>query len=357
VRGRCVISLAAVCLLAFEGWALAQDAGAGDAAQADAAPRDGALSDANEGPTPDPIPPDRLPVVETSLGAEAVEIGEVLSLVVSISHDEGGDRSHLRGVERLGGFEVIERQRSEAAAAGEPERIELSLMAFEAGEHEIPPFEIMVVLTDGRTGSVRTNAHQVRVTDPLANEPDPQVRSDHSPLDVLTTDRRALWAFGILVGLLAAALLGLAIERYRRRRARRPDAGPPPPPPRPAEEVALEKLDALASSDLLETDRIKEFHVGVSESVREYFGGRYDFDSLELTTEELVAELDKVTMRGISREEAIVFLGETDLVKFAKWRPDVDHSRSLLDKAYDIVRRTTAAEVLMNQEGGRRGSA
>ena len=65
-------------------------------------------------------------------------------------------------------------------------------------------------------------------------------------------------------------------------------AGPkPPPPPRPPEEVALEKLGAVKTSGMLERGEIKEFHISVSEAIREYLGGRYGFDSLELTTEEL----------------------------------------------------------------------
>ena len=96
---------------------------------------------------------------------------------------------------------------------------------------------------------------------------------------------------------------------------------------------------------MLERGEIKELHVAVSEAVREYLGGRYGFDSLELTTEELLGEVDRVALRGIGREELVAFLGETDMVKFAKWRPDEERSRQLLASAYDIVRRTTAAEM------------
>ena len=65
-------------------------------------------------------------------------------------------------------------------------------------------------------------------------------------------------------------------------------AEPTVPPPRPPEEVAFEKLEAAERSGWLEEGEVKLFHVAVSEAVREYLGGRYGFDSLEQTTEELL---------------------------------------------------------------------
>jgi hypothetical protein len=287
--------------------------------------------------------------VRTSLEVEQVELGALATMSIDVTYREG-DRVHLKGIRRLGRFEVLERRRVERPEPREgqdeaetpSERIELDLMAFEAGELELPAVELMVVLGDGRTGTVHTEPLRLEVTDPLANEHDPQPRGDHAPVPVFTTDRRALWAGGILGALLLAGLLGLAAERLRARRKPRP--GPPPPPPRPPEEVALEKLRAAERSGMLEAGEVKAFHIAVSEAVREYFGGRYGFDSLELTTEELLDELEHAVLRGITRDEVVTFLGETDMVKFAKWRPDVERSEALLRAGYDIVRRTTAAE-------------
>jgi hypothetical protein len=109
--------------------------------------------------------------------------------------------------------------------------------------------------------------------------------------------------------------------------------------------VAFEKLDAVRDGDLLEKGEIKEFHVAVSEAVREYLGGRYGFDSLEMTTEELTEVMTGIAVRGVTERELRAFLRDTDMVKFAKWRPEESHCREVLDRAYEIVRRTTAAEL------------
>ncbi len=324
------------------------DAGLSDEGSADAGARvvdgdvvaDGDI-EATE-PEPDPIPPERLPEVEASLEAEEVELGQIIRMNIAVTY-QPGDRVHLRDRSRLGQLEILDSRRVEnEEEAGPSEIIELELICFEVGEIEVPAMELMVVLSDRRTGSVETEPLSVRVADPLANEHDPQPRSDHEPRPVYTTDHRAIWAGAIIGGLLLAVLLGLALERWRSRR--KPKPGPPPPPPRPPEEIAFEKLEAARRSRMLEEGEVKAFHIAISEAVREYLGGRYGFDSLEMTTKQLVLELDQSTLRGITRAELHEFLRETDMVKFAKWRPDEEQSRELLDRAYDIVRRTTAAE-------------
>lgn len=301
-------------------------------------------------PAAPPIPAERLPRVEASLGEEQVELGEVIPLTISVFNQEQGDRVHLRDRRRFGDLELVGRperreptnEESESGQSSPSLVMELDLISFEVGRVEVPPIELMVVLDDGRTGSVSTEPLSIRVTDPLGNENDPQPRVDHPPRPVLTTDQRALWVGGFLLALLLAAFVGALIGQLRARA--KPKPVPPPPPPRPPEEVALEKLKAIERSGWLEEGEIKTFHVAVSEALREYLGGRYGFDSLELTTEELVAQLEEVTLRGVTMTELREFLRETDMVKFAKWRPEVDRSRALLESAYDIVKRTTQAE-------------
>jgi hypothetical protein len=350
-----LVALALVILLASP--VLAQDGGAPDAAAGargverdggapDAGAPDAGAPDGDGGAVPDagpePIPVDRLPRVEVALDRDEVELGQVVRLRLSVSY-QPGDRVHLRDRSLLGPLEILGSSRQVGHGDQEPsEVIELELIGFEVGDLEVPGVELMVVLSDGRTGTVSTDPQRLTITDPLANEPDPQPRGDHDPRPVYTTDRRALWAVGIITSLLLAVLLGLALERWRSRRKPRP--APPPPPPRPPEEVALEKLREAERSGLLEAGEIKAFHIAISEALREYLGGRYGFDSLEMTTKELVLQLDQATLRGITRTELQEFLRETDLVKFAKWRPDVERSKDLLGQAFDIVNRTTAAE-------------
>src|SRR5207248_1436644 len=67
----------------------------------------------------------------------------------------------------------------------------------------------------------------------------------------------------------------------------------PGPPPRPAHEIALERLDRLGAYGFLENADNRPFYFAVSEIIRDYLGGRFGFDSLELTTDELMEELTR----------------------------------------------------------------
>jgi len=136
--------------------------------------------------------------------------------------------------------------------------------------------------------------------------------------------RRSWW--GVILGALAAIILGaVAVAAWRRYR-RRPRAGPAAPvvpaiPEEPPYDRALRELESLLAGGLLATGRIKEFHIALSEIIKRFLAGRYRFDALDRTTEEVVADLtrsgaDPSLMRGASQ-----LLGACDLVKFAKHRP------------------------------------
>src|SRR6185295_5227365 len=122
----------------------------------------------------------------------------------------------------------------------------------------------------------------------------------------------------------------LVVRRLRGRVIYRPG-----PPPRPAHEVAMEKLDRLGAYGFLEDADNRPFYFSVSEVIREYLGARYGFDSLELTTDELVAQLKRAAKNelGLTEGEITGWLSACDLVKFAKISPTVAEARGALETA------------------------
>jgi hypothetical protein len=141
------------------------------------------------------------------------------------------------------------------------------------------------------------------------------------------------------LGLCAAALGGLltwlVVRRLRARVIVRPG-----PPPRPAHEIALEKLDRLGQYGFLEDADNRPFYFAVSEVIREYLGGRFGFDSLELTTDELIEELRRAAGRELILGEISGWLAACDLVKFAKISPSATEARGTLETALRIVTST-----------------
>lgn len=211
----------------------------------------------------------------------------------------------------------------------------LGVAAYEPGDFEIPAVELTYFGADGTVKSVRTQPVPITIKSLLANEPEPKLKDNAEPVPVRQRDYLLLY----IAGGLAAAGLGAAIALIvrRRLRARRPAA--PPVPPRPAHLVAMEKLDRLGTR-LADGGDLRPFYFELSETIREYLGGRFGFESLELTTEELMTAMRKVPVdatRGLLGSELEGWLSGCDLVKFAKLSPSAEQARGALETAIRMV--------------------
>jgi len=104
----------------------------------------------------------------------------------------------------------------------------------------------------------------------------------------------------------------------------------------------MEKLDRLGGL-LAEGGDLRPFYFELSEAIREYLGGRFGFESLEMTTEELVAAMRRVPLesaRGVVGSEIEGWLSSCDLVKFAKVSPSAEQARGALETAIRMVAAT-----------------
>ncbi len=291
--------------------------------------------------TAEKIPAEKMPVLELEVRPKEVAVGEVIHWSLEVRR-LAEHSVHLSSGASFGDLELREK-RAETVPAEDgwvTETLDVELLGFAAGEHEIPEQTLSVVDEAGRIVKVTTPGARVVVKSLIANEPEPELKADQGPgVSVYQKDYTLVWVLSILGGALVVALLTL-LGRYLWSR-RRPRPGPPPPPPRPAEEIALEKLEALERAGLVEEGRLKEYHVRMSEAVREYLGNRYGFDSLEMSTQELRAALKRTHIETWAFERACELLEETDLVKFAKYVLGEEESKTLLARAVDLVRRTT----------------
>ncbi|MGB7474992.1 MAG: hypothetical protein WBM26_02180, partial [Polyangiales bacterium] len=79
-------------------------------------------------------------------------------------------------------------------------------------------------------------------------------------------------------------------------------------------------------------------------------GRRYGFHGLESTTDEIASQLDLAKSLAVAPAEVIGFLGQCDLVKFAKASLADDASRTLIEDALALVNRTRPSAV--RHDGG-----
>jgi hypothetical protein len=172
--------------------------------------------------------------------------------------------------------------------------------------------------------------------------------------DIAITDikgiyKAPIWWWGIFRWvLLALAIAGIGIGGYylisylRRRYGDVPAVVVPTEPLRPADEVALEKLDAIREQKIWQSGQVKEYYTQLTDVVREYIARRFEVSSTEQTSDETLRAMrvlltDKKELYDNLRK----MLTLADLVKFAKWTTTPDENEISLRNAYTFVKETS----------------
>ncbi len=207
----------------------------------------------------------------------------------------------------------------------------------------LPPLPIAVARANNEYITICTAPHAIVVDDPIANELDPKVKPNPP-----ARQQREDWplarmlAVGVPIGG-ALALLGALLHRWW---SRRPKLAPPAPKI-PPWVTALEGLERVRRSDLLEQGKRGEHFDRVSDIIRRYLGARYGFDTLpegynglETTTGEMLELLQRVRPPIAEMTRIKEFLDDCDLVKFARFTPDNTQCLETLARGEAIVRRT-----------------
>jgi hypothetical protein len=187
--------------------------------------------------------------------------------------------------------------------------------------------------------------------------------TDIAITDIKDIHTPPIWWWGILRWVvLALAIAGLGVGAYyliRWIRANYTDdkihikVQKKQVPTRPAEEIALEKLDAIREAKIWQTGQVKEYHTQLTDVVREYIALRFNINSTEQTSDETLQAI-----RGLLTDKRELFedlrkmLTLADLVKFAKWTSTADENELSLRSAYVFVKETTppAEEVTPNTQ-------
>jgi hypothetical protein len=118
---------------------------------------------------------------------------------------------------------------------------------------------------------------------------------------------------------------------------------------RPADEVALEKLDIIKEQKIWKEGKHKEYHTQLTDVIREYVSRRYEINSTEKTSDETLRAL-----KPMFRDQRELFLRlekmlqVADLVKFAKWHTTPDENEQGLLTAYEFVNET---KEIITEEG------
>jgi len=189
----------------------------------------------------------------------------------------------------------------------------------------------------GEVGEVRAGRIVVVTGSHFASENEPARSDAEAPVPLVETNWLLVWVLVILT--VVAAAVGITLLVLRNTRHRKPRPSPPPVPPHI---LALGALDELAALGLEKEGEFPRFYTRLSEILREYLGGRWEFDSMDLTTTELLATMEGVKLEHRLFQRLVLVLEDFDLVKFAKRLPSQTQAGEDLTAVRDFVTGTTA---------------
>lgn len=278
--------------------------------------------------------------VDSKVDKSTIRIGDLVTYSVIVTHSPELQVERPDLGANLGAFEIRDYQVHEPREQdGEIiERVDYTISTFDVGEFEIPPLTFYYTVGDDSTRhELKTQRLQI-VVESLKPSEAGDIRDIKRPWS-LPRDYRTLILWGSII-LAVLILLGISLYIWYRKRTGRGVLPQKVEPPRPAHEIALEQLRELQQSSLLQEGKVKQFYIELSDIIRHYIEGRYFIVALELTTAELIADLQETNVEPEHVQLIHAFLQRCDLVKFAKYMPTETEIAQDVESAFRIVDET-----------------
>ena len=288
-------------------------------------------------------------VVSASIDSTTLMIGDQTDLHLQVTHDATEQvQLPVFGEQLQDGIEIVDKTIVDTLTLPDG-RVQLNqyltLTSFKDSLFAIEPIAV-------------ASGEDTFWTDPMAlNIVQPfEVDTTLAITDIKDIEKAPIWWWGIirwvLLGLLIAGLCVGGYYLWRWLESKRKPAEEPVDPDllRPADEVALEKLDEIKAQKIWKDGKVKEYQTELTDVVREYIGRRFEVHSTEKTSDETLHEMKPLIEKDLyTRLSKMLQLA--DLVKFAKWHTTPDENEQALTTAYDFVNETK----LVNDENGENG--
>ena len=266
------------------------------------------------------------------------KVGDYIKYQIEIKHDKVISVNMPSVKDSIKVLEYIQTLPSERSEVNNEiiERYNYIFSKYDSANVTIPAITIEYVY--GRTISkklIKTNPVTITVrTLPVNAQED--IRDVKDPLR-LPLDWLLILAIAVIV-LLLLGLLYYLYQRYKKKRKIKenilPEIKTPP------HEIALAHLHELEEKKLWQNGFVKQFHSDVTEIVRQYFEGRFNFRALEMTSAEILAVLSYMEEGKKIVQTSDNFFSNADLVKFAKFEPIPKVNDEMMNQAYGIVNQT-----------------
>jgi len=209
----------------------------------------------------------------------------------------------------------------------------IKLSIYETGKQIIPQI-IFSELRNKKENKITVPEKEIFINSVIKNIKDENLKIKDIKSTVSIKETNYLLIY-ILVGVLVIVIIYITLKKRKKKKKKEIIVIEKK---LPAHEIAYKELSELINKDLIKTGKIKEYTFILSEIIRDFIGNRYDFDSIELTSGEL---LNHIKQEATFNRKYITiinnFLEDSDIIKFSKIEATNEEIEGLTKTAFKIV--------------------
>jgi hypothetical protein len=272
--------------------------------------------------------------VRTSLDSSSIKVGAPVHLRFEIETNSGEKViAPLLTDSFSKGIEVIQRLKIDSVIKGKT-ILNMLVTSFDSGTHMFPSLPF-VLSNGGRKDTVYSDSLPIEVS--LISTQGDKIADIKGPEKMpLSFSEIIPYVIGVLLGI---ALIACALWIYLRWKNKKPLL-PSFTKPELPHVKALRLLNDLQNKKLWQKGQIKEYHSQLSDILRIYLEERFDVQTLEQTTSDILYEINARPDVRSHLDEIRFVLETADLAKFAKLTPDDSYNTRSYDYAVTFVEAT-----------------
>ncbi|WP_340103779.1 hypothetical protein [Rhodohalobacter sp. 8-1] len=276
--------------------------------------------------------------IHTIVDADSVRVGDMINVSVVLEGNYSL-QSYPDSTDFSDELELLSRERYQAAA--NRDSIVYRLQYFGVEDLVIDPLEFNLRVSN-RDTTLRTSRIPLFFKSTLTSQ-----EEELRPLKPIFDFARSYWPF-ILLGILLI-ILGVAIARYLKERAKRdtfiPETFREEEFINPLDELEKDIVALQSGPSPSDRDEFEAFYVRLADSIRRYLKRVYDFPALEMTTGEIIRELQRERASSELIRDVKKVLRDADMVKFAKFNPASDQVSDAIRTGLDFLETARSVDI------------